>query len=729
MIQAYLSNNTNYAMNGDMTLQPTACTLKAALNGTWVLEMQHSVDPEGKWKYIEDEGVISAPTFMGENQLFRIDDITKSDTVVNVTAYPIFLDSADDCFLKDTRPEGKTGQQALNAMMSGSIYTGESDINMVATAYFQRRNLIDAIQGDTEPTFLGRWGGEVLYRNYTVIINSRAGSDKGMEIRYGKNMNGISYKVDMSEVVTCIVPVAYNGRTIGDKSGHVDSPLISRYAKKYIKEIKFENIKLAEDVSEGAEEDVVICSDQAALDMALKSACTEQFELGLDKPKVTIEINMIDLSATEEYKDFIGLEAVSLGDTVHCTHNKLGITTTARVKELEWDCIKNKSSSVKLGDYENITDALRRQTAFAIDGFSKSMEKNTSDIAKIGKATTKLEKTAKKITSILEGVVDADGNLIAEKINGVINAANAMIKAQTQVAQTQEVRAMLFEDLNPKSSTYGAMCIGTKGLMISNKRTADGTDWQWTTFGTGNGFLADCITAGTMSADRIHGGLLVLGGLNNISGQMELKDKNGKEIIIMGSDGITLKNGASLLSANGVCGNLQYLSGGGTVQLLGCSVQMSVYHQNLYISAYIPSNYVIASAYLTLKTAPATWDKMSGTDVVSTLTGYPREIELNYSDDAGIAIWGETYGEYTPVSENFAPVPSDMLGGFAGKPNGVSSGVKNIKSGNLANLLTLGEMNMLEITSKIVEDVSSDAIWTYTGAGIAILDIIGYTKN
>ena len=626
-------------------------------------------------------------------------------------------------------------------MMSGSIYSGESDINTVATAYFQRRNLIDAIQGDTEPTFLGRWGGEVLYRNYTVIINSRAGSDKGMEIRYGKNMNGISYKVDMSEVVTCIVPVAYNGRTIGDKSGHVDSPLISRYAKKYIKEIKFENIKLAEDTSEGAEEDgAIICSNQTELDKALKSACAEQFDLGLDKPKVTIEINMVDLSATEEYKDFIGLEAVSLGDTVYCTHNKLGITTTARVKELEWDCIKNKSSSVKLGDYENITDALRRQTDFAIDGFSKSMEKNTSDIAK-------LEKTAKKITSILNGVVDADGNLIAEKINGVINAAKAMIKAQTQVAQTQDVRAMLFEDLNPKSSTYGAMCIGTKGLMISNKRTADGTDWQWTTFGTGNGFLADCITAGTMSADRIYGGMLVLGGLNNASGQMKLKDGNGKEIIVMGnegielnntsgkrmikigSNGITLENGASLLSANGVCGNLQYLSGGGTVQLLGCSVQMSVYHKNLYISAYIPSNYVITSAYLTLKTAPATWDKMSGTDVVKTLTGYPRAIELNYSSDAGIAIWGESYGEYIPVSANFDPVPSELLGGFAGKPNGVSSGVKNIKSNNLANLLTPGEMNMFEITSKIVESVSSDAIWTYTGAGIAILDIIGYTKN
>ena len=32
-----------------------------------------------------------------------------------------------------------------------------------------------------------RWGGEIVYDNYKAIINRHAGSDRGVEILYGKN--------------------------------------------------------------------------------------------------------------------------------------------------------------------------------------------------------------------------------------------------------------------------------------------------------------------------------------------------------------------------------------------------------------------------------------------------------------------------------------------------------------------------------------------------------------
>ena len=78
---------------------------------------------------------------------------------------------------------------------------------------------------------------------------------------------------------------------------------------------------------------------------------------------------------------------------------------------------------------------------------------------------------------------------------------------------------MLFEDLDPDSETFGAMCLGTMGFQIARERTADGRDWNWTTFGTGKGFFADYIVAGTMLADRIYGGTLTLGGYNNQNGR------------------------------------------------------------------------------------------------------------------------------------------------------------------------------------------------------------------
>ena len=60
------------------------------------------------------------------------------NTGITAIAYPIFFDSADDCFLVDVRPTMKSGQEALDIMTAGSRYSGESDIVSGSTAYFVR---------------------------------------------------------------------------------------------------------------------------------------------------------------------------------------------------------------------------------------------------------------------------------------------------------------------------------------------------------------------------------------------------------------------------------------------------------------------------------------------------------------------------------------------------------------------------------------------------------------
>lgn len=165
MIQVYKKENTDFGSNGDMTIFPLTCILKAVLNGSWELTLTHPLDDEGRWKYLEEESVVCAPTFQSPKQKFRISMVDKTDAEISVTAYPLFFDSAKDCFLTDVRPEMKTGQQALDIMTQGTKYAGESDIKNRSTAYFQRRNLMDAINGTDEPTFIQRWGGEILYDN------------------------------------------------------------------------------------------------------------------------------------------------------------------------------------------------------------------------------------------------------------------------------------------------------------------------------------------------------------------------------------------------------------------------------------------------------------------------------------------------------------------------------------------------------------------------------------
>lgn len=506
MIQIYNPDNTDYEKNGDMTLFPSSAIVHPILNGTWEVTMEHPLDDEGRWKYIVDNAVVKMPSFNGE-QLFRITHKEKSDSGISADLQPIFLDAADDCFLLDIRPTDKNGQQALDLMtVPNSKYTAVSNIAKASTAYYQNKNLIEAICGDDNNAFLNRWGGEVVYDNYKVIINQEAGSDKGVEILYGKNIaeNGISEDVDMRSVVTRIVPKAYNGYQMEGDKPWVDSPLIDKYPIIKFQVMTFEDVKMKADASEDDEENgITICETQAQLEGALKNKCQEQWENGLDKPTVSIKVDMVAVENTELYADVKDLVTVSLGDTVHCRNSKLDIVTDARAIELEWDAVKKRISSVTLGDYQ-------------FDYISNQMSLNNR----------------------IQSAIRSDGSVIGSQVQGILNAAKAQFHAMREVAQKQDIRAMLFEDLDPKSPTFGAMCLGTMGFEIASKRTANGTDWDWKTFGTGAGFFADFIVAGTMLADRIKGGTLVLGGVNNGNGIARVLNENGKEIVRLDKDGV-----------------------------------------------------------------------------------------------------------------------------------------------------------------------------------------------
>lgn len=466
MIQIYKKKNTDFSKNGDSPIFPSSAVVNAELNGAWTLELEHPIDDRKTWKFIGEEAVIKVPSFNGD-QMFRIRKIEKSDNGVEVKAEPIFLDAKDDCFLTDVRPTGKNGQQALDIMCAtNKKYTAESNITRATTAYYQYTNLISAINGGDGNSFVSRWGGEILYDNYNVIINERVGGDYGVELLYGKNIkaDGLIEEIDMSDVVTRIYPKAYNGYKMSN-NGYVDSTLIGNYPTVKADTITFSDVKMREDAQEDDEKNgVVICDTQAELDNALIQKCRDQFAAGIDKPKVSISADMILLQDTDQYKDYKVLESVSLGDTIHCKHSKLGIVTDARVIALEYDCIQKRVTSVELGDFKN-------------DYFDRV----TSSTGKV------------------ESIINPDGTIMAEKVQGILNGIYTQLKLQSTVAKKVKGRAFTVEDLDPDSPLYGCMTWGTQGLQLATKRTADGRDWDWTTAVTAQGIVADAIITGLLS--------------------------------------------------------------------------------------------------------------------------------------------------------------------------------------------------------------------------------------
>ena len=467
MIQLYIQGNTDYEKNGDLVLFPSLCEITQILNGSWMLELELPVVGNNHL-LVKENCVISAPAPNGTTQLFRIYEVVRNETYIIAYAMPIFMQAAYDCFLTDVRPTNKTGQQALDILMAGTQYSGTSDITSVNTAYYINKTLIEALQSDDDNSFLNRWGGEIYYNNFQITINERIGADNGMRAKFGWNLAGIQQRVNMQNVVTRIVPIAYNGYSL-PSPGYVDSPKINDYPFVRVRVIKYDDIRLQEDVT-GT--DMEGYATLAELQQALTERAQSEFEAGIDLPEISYTVNIVDLSKTEQYKDISDLVKVNLGDTVHCENERLGIETEARCTELIWDCIHERVKELKLGQYE--------------DYFSKisSVVNSASQVINQGNNTVK-----------------------GEAIYGIIDAMQAQLRLQNTAAEKLDVRAFYMEDTDPTSPLYGAMSIGTQGFQIANSRLPDNSDWDWKTFGTAKGFVADYLIGGILASQNYQEGV------------------------------------------------------------------------------------------------------------------------------------------------------------------------------------------------------------------------------
>lgn len=473
-IRIYTQNAESFSPGGGSPLTPTRCEITANLNSDWTLTLEHPLDSDGMYKLIQSGAVLRVPAFNG-SQLYRIITADRTDGGITATAEPIFMDALHDVFFLDKRPTNLSGQAALDYLMSGTKFSGESNILNLNTAYYVRKNLIEALNGEDENAFTSRWGGELLFDNYKVIINQSAGRDKGVVVKYGRNLTGITETVDRSSLITRIIPVGYDGIVLSGSAPWVDSPLIDSYPIVYNSVIEYSDVKVKEDPDDPDEEGFdTLAEAQTEL---TRLANLEYSQNNVDKELVSMDVDLILLQNTLEYAEFKDLEDISLGDTVRCEHSKLGISTSARCISLTWDCITQRVTAVTLGQFKS--------------NYFNTMTSTTNRV---------------------DQAITPSGTVVAEKVQGILNAALTQLKLQNTVAQKQNVRAILFEDLDPDSPTYGAMSIGTQGFQIANERTADGLDWKWRTAATAEGIFADVISAGILQGVEIRADKGTIGG-------------------------------------------------------------------------------------------------------------------------------------------------------------------------------------------------------------------------
>ena len=424
MIEVYRSTNTNYQKNGDITLTPLECIFEWGLDGICQIELTHEYDDLGRWEYLVNDNVIAAPTPYSDKQLFRIYKREKSDDEVTVYARHIYYDNLGN-YLVDVRPTNKNGQQALDIIFSGTKFTPHSDITTANTAYYVRKNIVEAIAGDDENSFINRWGGERLYDNYDVYIMRQIGSDKGVRAEFGHNLEAIEESVSDEDVVTRIIPVAYNGYVLEGAEPWVDSPKIGSYAEVKGAVINFDEIKLQQDCSEGE----TGYANLTALRAALIKACNEEYKKGIDDPTVNYTVNMVELANTVEYAEYKQLESVEVGDTITCRHKGIKIEVKARCIRIKWNCITKENEEVELGNFlENYFD----KTSSSIQRATASIEgANSQALA----AKEVAEKAAKEAASAKTAAETAQGK--AEAAAGTASTKAQEAQAAAEAANNQ----------------------------------------------------------------------------------------------------------------------------------------------------------------------------------------------------------------------------------------------------------------------------------------------------
>jgi phage minor structural protein len=227
MINVYSPTETNFKNNGLATLIPISCDYGIGINDKWQLTMEHPFDKELRYQHLVEDAILRVTGFScvneqeqdtnrfglnGKVQLFRVFDTKKTLTSVTVIAFPVALEAVYDTPIENLVIQNKTGIEAGEILDAQTQkYSVSSDITRTASSKYENTNLIGAISGNNDDSYVKKWGGEVVYDNNKIKIRNKIGDQSNASaypIRYGRNLTGLTHEIDMSSVVTRMFPIS-----------------------------------------------------------------------------------------------------------------------------------------------------------------------------------------------------------------------------------------------------------------------------------------------------------------------------------------------------------------------------------------------------------------------------------------------------------------------------------------------------------------------------------------
>ena len=280
------------------------------------------------------------------DQPFRIYRVVPELDKVTVYARHIFYDLLDN-MIKSLKPSpsavGASVVQSLSgACLSPHDFSFYSDLTSTAEdVEWENVNPVEAMLG--ENGLVSKYGAELSRDWYDVFLVKRVGNDTDVSIRERKNLTGISYDVDETDVVTRIMPTGEDadGNILYLPELYIDSPNLNAYTHP-----KWIHLPVSEarEVTDGDEP-----KSKAQCYAEMRKAAQAEFDAGCDLPTVTLKVDFINCSDAEEYKQYAALTDIFLGDSVRVVARRIGVEVSMRMTQYTYDCLTKKYTSVTLG--------------------------------------------------------------------------------------------------------------------------------------------------------------------------------------------------------------------------------------------------------------------------------------------------------------------------------------------------------------------------------------------
>ena len=477
MIKLFGKTETNFSTNGDKIINALKARVKKVDNGEFSLELETDLSYV---PYFEEGRIVVAPTPQGE-QYFRISNVKKTKNKLTTKCMHVFFDSKN-YLIEDSYVYQLNCNAALDHLNAATTPTSEfttiSDIETVNSYRCVRKSLYEAIQ-----TLIERYGGHLVMDKFNIGIRQTIGQDKGVVVRYAKNLQDITCTENWDNVVTKLMPVGKDGLLLPNR--YVLSE--TQYVLPYVKTVSFTQNEIDQDNYTDGDGNPDVEAYQAALLADLEGQAQRYVDANC-VPKVN-------------YTTKANIPITDIGDPVQVIDERLGLTLTTNVISYEYDIILGQYRSVEFGNFKPTLEGLTTQ-----------------------------------ITNQTQNIVDQSAiNIQATMSQELQEAKDTIMEALGSGYCIYDPNALLIVDRLPKEDAQNVLMINNNGIAFGQNGISGAFTSAWTIDGTLN---MQAINVINLTANLIKGGTLKLGSETNQQGQIEVYDEANTLIAELNANGL-----------------------------------------------------------------------------------------------------------------------------------------------------------------------------------------------